>query len=169
MVANHTKKIPFGEMTEELKNHITSAITNLESLKSEINDKVKIITEKQELLSEKINNMESSDTIKVKPGATKQLLENKTNYATISEMFKQEIDAQINHFSKYLTNEHPKEIEVLSQDTFQDHVIKAEKLLKRFIKKRSTELNVLFSRYDNNFSSQIKQLQSLEMMINTKK
>lgn len=157
-----TKNIPFEKLTEEQSKSLKGAIDALGQFKQEITDKKGIVLKKSAHIKELLEKLKGSKAINVTKEIEEHFDKSSEDFSKITEIFSQEIDFHLSIHSKYLQEDHPKEVTVAPSDTFNDHVLKVAKLLKSLTKKRKKEFDVLFSRYENSLNSELQKLKNVD-------
>ncbi|MCK4265127.1 hypothetical protein KAW80_02090 [Candidatus Babeliales bacterium] len=168
MEQKNTKIIPFGPITENIKVPLNEALKSLNLLKSDLESKRTIVLEKSQSIKKALGQLEKSKVLKINSELIEHFSKTEENYSQITNLLAQEIGFHIDFYSKYFSEEHPKEINLHQDDdanTFEEHVFKASKLLKKLSKKRQRELDIIFSRYENSLNSELRRLGNVQNYI----
>lgn len=164
---SQAKEIPFKPLTDDLRYAFTSALDSLKELNNDINNKKENILEKSKMLKDKIDLLSDNKAIKINPNLKSHCDQSEAEYTHITGVLSQEIAFHLEFYTKYLSEEHPKEVKIGNATSFEDYIIKTSKLLKNFTKKRRRELDILSSRYENGFNVQLRKVKTVESYVKT--
>jgi len=158
------KNLKFETLSVELKNQLTSAVKDLIGIKENISKNSASINTKSFDIKNIIEELKKNSTIKINTEAFEEFNKGYTNYSALSHFYIEEIDFYIQHYTKYLDENHPTEIKVNKNSTmtFEEHIASVSRQLKLLAKKRKKDFAILFSRYDHSFNNQLKQLKSID-------
>jgi len=126
---------------------------------------------KSEKLKGIIEALGQEKAIKINDKMVEEFQKSEDNYKQITKILTQEIEVHLGFYSRYISEEAPKEIAVHKDESgnFGDYISKSTKLIKNFVRKRQKEINVIFSRYENGFNNQLRRLGTVEAYLKSQK
>ncbi len=158
------KAIPFIELSGEVKKQLEDILERLKRIKETIQKNSSSINNKNNNIKEIVEKLKVVPSIEINKEVFKDFDKNFVNYSSVAQFYIQELAFYISYYSKYLADDHPKEmlVDKNSSDLFFDHISIIIRRLKNLAKKRSKDIMILFSRYDHGFNTQLRQLNIVE-------
>jgi len=165
--AQYFKDIPFGSLTEHVKQLLDGILFLIESLKTEINLKRSGVLEKKSLMQEKLASLKTSSKINVNDAEFDKFHKSIDEYVRLLDSMMQEVERDLAFYQSYLSPNPPAHISVerSAPDAFDAILGERIKMVRKNVKNAKRDLAVSYSRYCYGFEAQMRQIVYVESLL----
>lgn len=158
------KLIKVKDLNREEQDKLNYSFKELGILREEIVNKIENIAAQMEIIKKKVETIKQSGKIKINEEDEKKNEEGVKQYMVLLQSILSEVTSQLQYFSNYFSDKKPEKIIVPKNesDDFSEYILGQVKGMNRYIKKVRKNLNVIFSRYQISFKSEISNLEHLQ-------
>ena len=158
------KLIKVKDLNREEQDKLNYSLKELGILREEIVNKIENIAAQMEIIKKKVETIKQSGKIKINEEDEKKNEEGVKQYMVLLQSILSEVTSQLQYFSNYFSDKKPEKIIVPKNesDDFSEYILGQVKGMNRYIKKVRKNLNVIFSRYQISFKSEISNLEHLQ-------
>ncbi|MFH1644354.1 MAG: hypothetical protein ABIA74_04230 [bacterium] len=158
------KLINVKELDSETMRRLGYSLTELVKLRNEVIEKIQTLASQKETLDKKVHEVKKTGKIKFNEEDEKKSLEGVQYYMYLLQNILGEISQQLQYFALYYSDKKPEKIIVPKNesDDFGQYISNQVKSIGRYVKNVRKNLNIIFSRYQVNFKSQVNNLDYLQ-------